>query len=114
MHNLHPPGNGHEPNRQGAAPDRFHLLNLEPLRDELLIGVAAIAEILYQVANKKTIRATYHVLEFSSSVPSFKLSGRWVVRLSTLKAKWWLQERKAFEGHEEELLAKTAPMKRSP
>jgi hypothetical protein len=108
MADDHTPTDGNGRDRKGLAADRFHLLfKKSPLVDELAIGGPAIAKLLFGNDDKETIRATYYLLESSNSVPSGKLGARWWVRPSTVRAKWWLQEAKAFQEADEELLAKT-------
>lgn len=86
-----------------AAPDegfpvpdiRFHQLD-RPIAEELLRGVPEIAPFLLGSSDKSALRSIYHITETSSSIPVFKIGGMTCALKSSIRAKFWEQQRSAF------------------
>jgi hypothetical protein len=110
MADLHTPTGGNDRGRKDLVPDRFYLLNLylnlKPLKDQLVIGVADISTLLYGKDDRESVRATYHLLESSNTLPAVKFGARWSIRPSAIRAKWWSEESKSFPEESQALLVK--------
>lgn len=84
----------------------FHELSTPKLVGDLRIGANAISILFHGSDDIASVRSTRNML-LSSSVPSFKLGARVCVRESTVRAKIWSQEKRAFAMQDEELLVRT-------
>ena len=85
----------------------FHKLDLQPLRDDLLIGAREVTKRIHGRDDKTAVRAMYNVLEKSKTIPSFRYGGQICVQMSSYRAKIWSQEKRAWDGPDEELLVRT-------
>ncbi|WP_284272121.1 hypothetical protein [Bradyrhizobium iriomotense] len=92
---------------RNATPDGFPILDDPPLAPDMLIGVRAIAEFVLGKTDIAAIRQIYYVTEQTTSLPWFKFGGRTCARKSSIRAKFWSQERRAWGSQEQELLART-------
>jgi hypothetical protein len=91
--------------RQPSLVDNFHMVPL-PLPPDIRIGVHDITRAIVGRDDEPAVRSMFHVLATSNTIPFFKIGSRNAVRMSTVRAKIWSQERRAFASAESELLAK--------
>jgi hypothetical protein len=70
--------------------------------DDIDRGVKEISLTVLRSNDEKAVRATYHVLETSNSLPAWKLGSMWCMRRSTFRAKIWMAERRAWQGESQE------------
>lgn len=89
-----------------GADDSFHNLVCPASKGRFLRGTRAIAKFVFDTDDKAAVRSTFHILESSSSIPAFKQGGMWWVRISSLNAKIWAQEKRAWQTQEQETLAR--------
>jgi hypothetical protein len=75
-------------------------------RQDTLRTVPQIALFHAGAATRKTIRATYHVLESSYAIPAAKPGGVWEARKSAIRAKRWMEERRSFAEPTQERLVR--------
>jgi hypothetical protein len=81
------------------------MLDEPPLASDILKGVRNIALFLYGSSDKSAVRSVYHIVETSNTIPTFKLAGFTCARKSSIRAKIWLHEARAWEaGKQEELV----------
>jgi hypothetical protein len=86
----------------------FFTLGLQPLGEEVVKGVRDIAKKVLGKDDQKSVRSMYHVLARSNTIPSFKIGSQTCVQMSSVRAKFWSQEKRAWaENPEQELLVKT-------
>ena len=87
--------------------DSFHKLALQPLKDDLAIGVREITRRIRGREDWKSVRSMYNIIETTKSIPWIKYGSQICVQMSSYRAKIWSQERRAWASHDEELLVKT-------
>lgn len=85
----------------------FHTLDVPPLPDDLIIGVRNITLRVMGTDDARAVRSMFNMLENSNTIPWFKLGSRTCVRMSSLRAKIWSQEKRAWARHDQELLVQT-------
>jgi hypothetical protein len=85
----------------------FHRLGLQPLGNDLALGVREITRRVHGTDDGKAVRSMFNILEKSNTIPWFKLGSRTCVQMSSLRAKIWSQEKRAWASHEQELLVRT-------
>ena len=84
----------------------FLMLDEPPLASDILKGVRNIALFLHGTTDKSAIRSIYHIVETSNTIPTFKLGAFTCARRSSIRAKLWLQESRAWEGSKQEELVR--------
>src|SRR4051812_43889479 len=65
-------------------------------------GVKEISLTVLGSDDGKAVRACYHLLTSSNSLPAWKLGSMWCMRRSTFRAKIWMAERRAWQGESQE------------
>jgi hypothetical protein len=86
--------------------DTFHQIPRPARKQQLLRGTRDIAKYVFDADDKAAVRATFHILETSSSIPALKLGGMWCVYISSLNAKIWAQQKRAWPTEEGETLVR--------
>jgi hypothetical protein len=87
-------------------PESFHALQAPPLPPDLRIGVRDVTLGIRGTDDEKAVRSMFHVLETSNTIPSFKIGARTCVRMSSVRATFWMQEKRAWRGEDQELLVR--------
>jgi hypothetical protein len=94
---------------RGAANDNisnFLALGIQPLGGDVVRTVRNISRAILGKDDPKSVRSMFHVLEYSNSIPSFKIGSQTCVMLSSVRAKFWSQEKRAWATEDEELLVR--------
>jgi hypothetical protein len=91
---------------QGLEQASFFRIDDPRLSDDIDKGVKEISLTIFGSDNKKAVRAIYHLLESSNSLPAWKLGSMWCMRKSTFRAKIWMAERRAWRGESQEDLVR--------
>jgi hypothetical protein len=89
-----------------SALDSFYQLPRPATKRGLLCGTRAIGTYLFDADDRAAVRATYHILETTNSIPAYKHSGMWYARIASINAKIWTQEKQAWTTEDEETLAR--------
>ena len=89
-----------------ASDDTFFLVNEPTLAADLLRSVRNITLHLHGTADRSAVRSVYHILETSRTIPTFKLGAFTCARKSSIRAKIWLHETRAWEGSKQEDLVR--------
>jgi hypothetical protein len=84
----------------------FFRIDDRHLAEDIDKGVKEISLTIFGSANKKAVRAVYHLLLSSNSLPAWKLGSMWCMRKSTFRAKIWMAERRAWRGEGQEDLVR--------
>lgn len=91
---------------QGLEQAAFFRIDDPRLAEDIDKGVKEISLTVFGSDNKKAVRATYHLLGSSNSLPAWKLGSMWCMRKSTFRAKIWMAERRAWRGEGQEDLVR--------
>jgi hypothetical protein len=89
-----------------SSANAFHRLDVPELAGDNM-DVRQFARCWFGSDDRQAIRSAYHLLEKSKAIPAAKLSGKWSIRLSSLRATIWAQESRSWSEPETELLVRT-------
>jgi hypothetical protein len=88
----------------GVGLDIFHWLDQPPLAPDLLEGARDLSIFLYGTPDKT--RSVYHIVETSTSLPTFPMGSKIGARKSTIRSTFWSKERRAWTEENQETLVR--------